>query len=305
MATEGEADELSSRRNIYPKDFLRRFTGEVTGEKTADVAGADTGEVELSLGLSLGGCFGAEPKRLARASSISTLSMFSVERSEALTRTWSMPLESEEEGRKRREMQSLKRMEAKRKRSEKRAAVTKDLKEEDFDEDFVKVNGFVAPAELPRWPPRPASQGSVGSQGSSSSVVSDFGRIVNPMQGTSGSGSKNCVDLQTSIKPANPSAGGEENPSKKRSCTVNDGVKEMERSMMEEMPCVSTKGDGPNGRRVEGFLYRYRKGEEVRIVCVCHGTFLTPAEFVKHAGGGDVVHPLRHIVVNPAPSAFL
>ncbi|ONK64696.1 uncharacterized protein A4U43_C07F28930 [Asparagus officinalis] len=123
--------------------------------------------------------------------------------------------------------------------------------------------------------------------------------------GTSGSGSKNCVDLQTSIKPANPSAGGEENPSKKRSCTVNDGVKEMERSMMEEMPCVSTKGDGPNGRRVEGFLYRYRKGEEVRIVCVCHGTFLTPAEFVKHAGGGDVVHPLRHIVVNPAPSAFL
>lgn len=83
-----------------------------------------------------------------------------------------------------------------------------------------------------------------------------------------------------------------------------NGVSEMERSMMEEMPCVSTRGDGPNGRRVEGFLYKYRKGEEVRIVCVCHGSFLTPAEFVKHAGGGDVAHPLRHIVVNPSPSAF-
>jgi hypothetical protein len=77
-----------------------------------------------------------------------------------------------------------------------------------------------------------------------------------------------------------------------------------ERIMMREMPAVSTKGI-PNGNRVEGFLYKYRKGEEVRIVCVCHGSFLTPAEFVKHAGGGDVTNPLRHIVVNPAPQPFL
>ncbi|KAL4184552.1 hypothetical protein AMTRI_Chr10g1650 [Amborella trichopoda] len=69
------------------------------------------------------------------------------------------------------------------------------------------------------------------------------------------------------------------------------------------MPCVTTKGEGPNGKRVEGVLYNYSKGEEVSIVCVCHGTFLTPAEFVRHAGGGDVDHPLRHIVViNPSPS---
>ena len=72
--------------------------------------------------------------------------------------------------------------------------------------------------------------------------------------------------------------------------------------MMEEMPCVSTIGSGPNGRRIEGFLYRYSKGEEVRIVCVCHGKFLSPAEFVKHAGGGSVAHPLKHIIVNtPRP----
>lgn len=107
-------------------------------------------------------------------------------------------------------------------------------------------------------------------------------------------------------KPSNLSRDGDE-PPRKKSCTSGkpNSVKEMERNMLEEMPCVSAKGDGPNGRRIEGFLYKYRKGEEVRIVCVCHGSFLTPAEFVKHAGGGDVAHPLRHIVVNPTPSAFL
>ena len=80
----------------------------------------------------------------------------------------------------------------------------------------------------------------------------------------------------------------------------NDGLNEMARKVMEDMPCVSTTGDGPDGKKVDGFLYRYKKGEEVRIVCVCHGSFLSPAEFVKHAGGSDVDHPLRHIVVYPA-----
>ncbi|EPS72568.1 hypothetical protein M569_02189, partial [Genlisea aurea] len=67
-----------------------------------------------------------------------------------------------------------------------------------------------------------------------------------------------------------------------------------------EMPFVSTKG-GEGSSKVEGFLYRYKKGEEVRILCVCHGQFLSPAEFVKHGGGADVEHPLKHIVVNPFP----
>jgi hypothetical protein len=80
----------------------------------------------------------------------------------------------------------------------------------------------------------------------------------------------------------------------------------MKKCMMEDMPMVSSKVEGPGGKKIDGFLYRYKKGGEgVRIVCVCHGSFLTPAEFVKHAGGGDVSNPLRHIVVNPAPSTFL
>lgn len=88
-----------------------------------------------------------------------------------------------------------------------------------------------------------------------------------------------------------------ENLSKKHKPVENRG-KEIGINAMEDMPCVFTKGDGPNGRRIEGILYQYGKREEVRIMCVCHGSFLSPAEFVKHAGGGDVAHPLRHIVIN-------
>lgn len=80
-----------------------------------------------------------------------------------------------------------------------------------------------------------------------------------------------------------------------------NGAKETLKNAMLDMPYVSTKWDGTNGNKVDGFLYGYKKGEEVRILCVCHGLFLSPAEFVKHGGGGDVENPLKHIVVNPSP----
>lgn len=86
--------------------------------------------------------------------------------------------------------------------------------------------------------------------------------------------------------------------------TRTSSTSDIRKLMMEDMPMVSSKVEGPNTRRIDGFLYRYKKGEDVRIVCVCHGSFLTPAEFVKHAGGGDVSNPLRHIVVNPAPFSW-
>ncbi|KAL4351527.1 hypothetical protein GQ457_06G028140 [Hibiscus cannabinus] len=68
--------------------------------------------------------------------------------------------------------------------------------------------------------------------------------------------------------------------------------------IIRNMPCVSTTGEGPNGKTINGFLYRYTKSE-VSIICVCHGSSFTPAEFVQHAGGSDVSHPLRHITVVP------
>lgn len=73
----------------------------------------------------------------------------------------------------------------------------------------------------------------------------------------------------------------------------------------EDMPCVFTKGDGPNGRRVDGILYKYGKGEDVRIMCICHGSFHSPAEFIVHAGGTDTENPLKHIVVNPNASSLV
>ncbi|KAK4440496.1 Ninja-family protein AFP3 [Sesamum alatum] len=64
---------------------------------------------------------------------------------------------------------------------------------------------------------------------------------------------------------------------------------------------VSTTGNGPNGTTVTGFLYRYTK-TEVSIMCLCHGSSFSPAEFVEHAGGVDVSNPLRHITVVPSAS---
>ncbi|KAL0389875.1 UNVERIFIED_CONTAM: Ninja-family protein AFP3 [Sesamum calycinum] len=64
---------------------------------------------------------------------------------------------------------------------------------------------------------------------------------------------------------------------------------------------VSTTGNGPKGRTVTGFLYRYTR-TEVSIMCVCHGSSFSPAEFVEHAGGADVSNPLRHITVIPSAS---
>ncbi|XP_058766472.1 ninja-family protein AFP3-like [Vicia villosa] len=77
-------------------------------------------------------------------------------------------------------------------------------------------------------------------------------------------------------------------------CSLKGDVMEK----LRQMPTVTTTGDGPNGKRIEGFLYKYRSGE-VCIVCVCHGSFLTPKEFVIHAGGKEVANPMKHITVYP------
>lgn len=76
---------------------------------------------------------------------------------------------------------------------------------------------------------------------------------------------------------------------------------EHSKKCMTEMPYVSTRGFGPDNRQINGFLYRYKRGEDIKILCVCHGMFLSPAEFVKHGGGGDVKNPLKHIVVTSFP----
>ncbi|GFY88739.1 ABI five binding protein [Actinidia rufa] len=105
-------------------------------------------------------------------------------------------------------------------------------------------------------------------------------------------------------KNTNKSVTDTESPPKKPEVLERRG-RQTGSNSVDNMPCVFTQGDGPNGRRIDGILYKYRKGEEVRIMCVCHGNFLSPAEFVKHAGGTNVAHPLKHIVVNPSAGRFL
>lgn len=246
-------------RNIprpISRDLLQSFMSKKN--KNPSVEDGEV-EVELDLGLSLNGRFGVDPlaktRLLTRSSSIPDF-VVNDHRSE-LSRTCSLPVETEE-WRKRKELQSLRRLEAKRKRSEKQRNVRvlrEKQKSGGVEEKIVE-------------------EGSIGSSGSGSSSLSELDTSPPPpVQAITNK------PIDTSPPSDAPAA----------------------RNIIEDMPCVSTTGDGPNGKKIDGFLYRYRKGQEVRIVCVCHGSFLSPAEFIKHAGGGDVAHPLKHIVVNPSP----
>ncbi|KAD2243183.1 hypothetical protein E3N88_41564 [Mikania micrantha] len=298
-------------------DFLKGFGEDrgVKGEKIDE-------ELELSLGLSSNGRFGAERRRLVandisndnnriiRSSSTANFLTFSSETDDPtsltlyppeLTRTFSLPIETEVERRKRKELQSLRRSEAKRKRVEKiknGRVVNGLLPEESYRSLYGNESRRSSPPSLLPPLPRPApfpAQVSIGSPGSGgSSGVSDL--ESQPLSGTNKETELKSTASQQHIPHPNPNPCRSNSvPSNTTSSQIIPSKDEALKMMFADMPCVSTKGDN----KIEGFLYRYRKGEQVRIVCVCHGRFLTPAEFVKHGGGGDVEHPLRHIIVVP------
>lgn len=202
--------ERMSVSNNFSEDLLQKFMStnrfnhkicEETEEEEEDE------DVELSLGLSLNGRFGVDPraKKLTRASSIPDFinperdngnSFMAPLVSNNLVRTCSLPTETDEEWRKRKEIQMLRRMEAKRKRSEKQRNLKaqkdriKGFGEESCEEDkrengtisknhhhrqelFVKncsgLFGAGAEGLLPRAQITAPSQGSTGSQGTGSS----------------------------------------------------------------------------------------------------------------------------------------
>lgn len=315
---------LSMQMNGFSRDLLHKFMNgnNLQGKFQENSNENDQGnedDIELSLGLSLNGRFGVDPQRderLKRSSSISNFVFSGGDDSNGrslpvgsytpIARTCSLPVEAEEECRKRKELQSLRRLEAKRKRMERLQNVRVVKEKVDLDERREENGNVYSNGHGPVGNSLPLSQGSMGSQGSGSSGISDFGS--QPIQGP---GESTGTNTPTSIKPSEPEHGrkqvarppetaSEKSPSKCNGSASKE-AKEMFKNYMLNMPCVSTTGDGPNGKKIEGFLYRYQKGEEVKIMCVCHGNFLSPAEFVKHAGGGDVPNPLRHIVVNPSP----
>ncbi|PIN16748.1 hypothetical protein CDL12_10593 [Handroanthus impetiginosus] len=359
--------DISSNR--FSRDLLQRFMG--SGSGYGESKEEEDDEIELNLGLSLGGRFGVDKssKKLTRSSSIASCLPVARDDSDVappqpvvytgLARTSSLPVETEQEWRKRKELQTLRRMEAKRRRSEKqrnlksekeggmsrsgslsleeKREIEVNLRERlDREKSLAALKRPISAVGLSTWANQAVHrsgidvstakgkgsyvggsggmQGSIESKGGSSSSVSDLESKT--QQGSSGEPSPTSIQsLQESgthdvgsstTKPRDRSAGPdmESSPSKRPDTSRTRG-KEIGTNSLEDMPCVFTKGDGPNGRRVDGILYKYGKGEEVRIMCVCHGTFHSPAEFVQHAGGTDVDHPLKHIVVNPNSSSLL
>lgn len=361
-------------QNRIPRDLLQRFLGESTSRqselKKEPNYDDDSGEIELNLGLSLGGRFGVDKSsnKLVRSSSIAEpIPLVRDEQEElkkattaaypALARTSSLPVETEEEWRKRKEMQSLRRMEAKRRRSEKQRVFKGDHKDEERRETEVNLSGrgqreqYIAamnkvgssaapPFGLPSWAPAArqtilggriealterergnyvigdggSRQGSIDSQGggcSSSMSELESKPLQEHLSSCAMTGSGSCgnvspVSIQSVDDQRNKDTvgswgmksgenAGRPSPSKKTNASGNRAKE----SRMNSMPSVVATGDGPNGRRIEGVLYKYGKGEEARIMCVCHGSFYSPAGFVEHAGGTDITNPLKHIVVSP------
>lgn len=360
-----EMENLSLEISKYPRDLLQTFLGTNRSTKRLDdpsLGGGDLDEdddgLNLGLGLSLGGKFGVDKshKGLIRSSSIAgTMPLFREVDKVAppppapvntLARTASLPVETEEEWRKRKEMQTLRRMEAKRRRSEKQRILkegggggeekgienlnfrgrlkreqqclmtnkvvgssTPNVEGKGRRTTFGSLQGFLMAQSQTQ---AQGSQGSGESQGGNSSGASE-------LESKTHQGSSSCGEARSpSSTQSHQDRGSQDSGSKGESTQRVLGLdSEMSSSKqpesgdkrheggMEDMPCVFTIGSGPSGvRKVEGILYRFGKGEEVRIMCVCHGSFFSPAEFVKHAGGRDVEHPLRHIVVSPSPSAL-
>lgn len=353
----GRMKKLSLETNRNPRDLLQRFlatnqTQLISMTKQEEEEEEEEEELELNLGLSLGGRFGADKtdkkKLLMRSASVAAILPIvrddgdavappPVSYPAALIRTSSLPAESEEEWRKRKELQSLRRLEAKRRRSEKQrnSRGERDAGGEnevnlrgrsEREQYFAAGNRILPPFGLPSWAASVAlhgasgggggglgfvqSSGSIDSQGGSSSGMSESDS--RPVQGSSSCGEASPSSIQSFQKRTNrerenacKSSAEMETPSRRPDAFPERRGKETGSNPADNMPCVFTQGDGPNGKRIDGILYRYGKGEEVRIMCVCHGSFLSPAEFVEHAGGTDVAHPLRHIVVNPSASTSL
>lgn len=187
-------ENLSLQMEKFPRDLLQRFMScsNNSNNNTHHREEEESEEIELNLGLSLGGRFGVDKNsnKLIRSSSVvGTMPFFREDitppappySATALMRTSSLPTETEEQWRKRKELQTLRRMEAKRRRSEKQR---NSKTERDWGGgETVGESPSPTPLGLPSWAAnakqvvlgdvltkvKPSSQGSADSQGGGSS----------------------------------------------------------------------------------------------------------------------------------------
>ncbi|GFZ12159.1 ABI five binding protein 3 [Actinidia rufa] len=297
---------------------------------------SDSYQLDLNLGLSLGGSYTQFPQRspLIRTTSLnwseSEGSGFL-----SLARSSSLPTEAEQGLRRLKEMQAMKRMEAKRRMLEKQRSrggfggggsgeEVKFLAVEANSSNWVvesaakntalcraieKLKSNVAPSgtHMIKESPSAAKIPAV-SQPPVNSIAMENGKSAYPAnyrslekQGTGKPVNLNhaiCFGKRENGTPVEPAE--TEQPTKRVKFSGNRTYDPKMMEILRLMPSVTTTGNGPNGRRIEGFLYRYRNRiRQVCIVCVCHGSFFSPAEFIRHAGGGDVAEPMKHITVLP------
>ncbi|EMS57599.1 hypothetical protein TRIUR3_28445 [Triticum urartu] len=167
-------------------------------------------------------------------------------------------------------MQSLKRLQAKRKRLERRTSMNSGKSGGSSSRDDAREPLYPSAFQLRR---------SVVDQGNPSSSMPEQGsgdgaeaKSTSSME-ISSDNNNNASNQNKSLPPPAPSpAAGKlpngivkEQPPLRtlRSLTMRTtSTGDLRKSMMEDMPMVSSKVDGPNGKKIDGFLYKYRKGEE-------------------------------------------
>ncbi|XVF49949.1 hypothetical protein PTKIN_Ptkin04bG0057400 [Pterospermum kingtungense] len=262
--------------------------------------------LDLNLRLSLGGIYTTGNTRenpLTRSSSSSIAGVVTLEEncSElekslpksflSLARSCSLPAEVESN----KKLVNVKELRIMRRVEAKKRAEEKDKKANDIG-NLVMEGPPSSPTKIPAWAAASAAKSPALNR-----AIDKIKEGFRKLEGLQGPGTRK-APIRTvhgeSVKLKHDET-KYDNPSKKAKL-CNGWIQDDGTEVMKKMPSVTTTGDGPNGRTVEGFLYKYMKGQ-VSIVCVCHGSFLSPEEFVKHAGGDDVTNPMKHINVCSTP----
>lgn len=172
VGDEGKRHISAQMSDSFPRDLLQRLMSvNQLGLKVRLEEEEDEEELELSLGLSMNGRFGVDPraKKIKRTTSIPEFMNLHPNRNDeemgigigmgrsissnigGLMRTCSLPTEREEEWRKRKELQTLRRLEARRKRSEKQRnlkAMRDSRNRDEAEDDVVVERDAIAPTTL-------------------------------------------------------------------------------------------------------------------------------------------------------------